>query len=591
MRKTPLFPVLSVLIILAASCEQVPDETVVPDDRFKPLILIENPEDGIAISPIYVVGGIATDNYGVGSVYVAAGNGEFVKAAGTNYWSALVTNSLGYNTIRAYAVDLAGNTSLTDSVITVVSNVPQILITSHESLSISVDTNALLTGRVSISEPNYLQSLSIVVNGATNIVTNLAAPVNWIDWQYEAALTGGITNVIRLFADGDSGRGYSEIVRILCDNAPPSIVFSNAQTLAVPAATLFGSVSDDLTGVQSFILTTIRPGGGTAVTNVLDRIAGAYWSYDLDTVVTGVYTNILTASDNIGNSTSVTNVVALDTSPEVTNAYPGFLEVVYDTDSVILYFNRTITNGGGDCIAFVPDFAYTRSWNAASNTLTLAPSATVPIGRCRLTASGFRDANGLAISIFKLDFYATPGSGSFVSLPNGSFEDGDMMWQNSTTLSGRITNQYGITNWYPAAGGTSSFLTNMGYDGSRSFWYKDMTTSTSGREEDSMLIPVMGGSNYTISMWCYAPSSNPTNVKVGLGIRCYSNETESSFSTISLSPFPVLTVHDVWTNVTLANKIVPAGAKFIEVYFKATEISNTSADNRAGFDLIQIRKN
>ncbi len=62
------------------------------------------------------VSGTATDNLGVTAVGVQINTNDWVMADGTNNWSTTLPVSRGPNTIRAYAMDAAGNISKTNTV-------------------------------------------------------------------------------------------------------------------------------------------------------------------------------------------------------------------------------------------------------------------------------------------------------------------------------------------------------------------------------------------------------------------------------------------------------------------------------------------
>jgi len=72
--------------------------------------------NSIVSNPGIMVQGTAQDNDQVNRVLYQLNGGVWQPANGTTNWSASVTLTLGTNTLRAYAVDLSGNTSPTNSV-------------------------------------------------------------------------------------------------------------------------------------------------------------------------------------------------------------------------------------------------------------------------------------------------------------------------------------------------------------------------------------------------------------------------------------------------------------------------------------------
>jgi hypothetical protein len=95
-------------------------------DTTKPIVTIKTPgNNSISATPQLTVAGTASDNVGVGSVFVSVNGGAFAVAEGSATWIAPVELSEGLNTIRAYAVDTTGIPSSTNS----------ITVTSHTGLA------------------------------------------------------------------------------------------------------------------------------------------------------------------------------------------------------------------------------------------------------------------------------------------------------------------------------------------------------------------------------------------------------------------------------------------------------------------------
>jgi len=83
-------------------------------DNTPPSVAITSPVSGQISSG--GVRGTATDNFGVSNVWVQINGGAWIRATGTTSWSADVAPSVGTNIVRAYAEDLAGNVSQTNSI-------------------------------------------------------------------------------------------------------------------------------------------------------------------------------------------------------------------------------------------------------------------------------------------------------------------------------------------------------------------------------------------------------------------------------------------------------------------------------------------
>jgi pimeloyl-ACP methyl ester carboxylesterase len=90
--------------------------TILPE-TVKPTLAITAPANKATLtnSPVLLAGN-AADNVGVARVLYQVNNGAWETASGGSNWSATVTLAPGTNTVRAYAVDLYGNGSITNSI-------------------------------------------------------------------------------------------------------------------------------------------------------------------------------------------------------------------------------------------------------------------------------------------------------------------------------------------------------------------------------------------------------------------------------------------------------------------------------------------
>lgn len=85
----------------------------------RPTITITAPATSqriVSDSGVFNVMGTAADNSGVAAVFCQVNNDGWQQAVGTNFWSAAVTLDVGANTISAFSMDAAGNSSPTASV-------------------------------------------------------------------------------------------------------------------------------------------------------------------------------------------------------------------------------------------------------------------------------------------------------------------------------------------------------------------------------------------------------------------------------------------------------------------------------------------
>ena len=159
-------------------------------DVTKPTITITSPTAGQKMTtPLANVKGTAGDNWGVRSVQYQLNNGGWSLAASTNgwtNWTVLLPLKAGTNVIKAYAVDLGGNTSTTNSVGVVSSNAfnmrlgftsPQPMTSDGPQLSLEISLG--ISGRIEASTnlEDWTTLSSVVSTNATmqfrySMVTN-----------------------------------------------------------------------------------------------------------------------------------------------------------------------------------------------------------------------------------------------------------------------------------------------------------------------------------------------------------------------------------------------------------------------------------
>ena len=106
--------------------------------------------------------GVAKDNWGVAAVWYQLNNAAWTKPATSNGWTnwdVTLPLALGTNTFNAYAVDLAGNFSVTNEVRVIVSEavrmelaIPSFLIPPNEAgLEFSLQVPAGVSGHIEFS--------------------------------------------------------------------------------------------------------------------------------------------------------------------------------------------------------------------------------------------------------------------------------------------------------------------------------------------------------------------------------------------------------------------------------------------------------
>src|SRR5208283_202729 len=110
--------------------------------------------------------GTASDNWKVASVWYQLNNGAWNPTTTTNGWTNWTTMAElveGTNTVKAYALDLGGNFSTTNSLSVVSSNTFKLLLAFTNALPLN--TNGLL----------FSLQLSTGLNGHIQVSTNLTS--------------------------------------------------------------------------------------------------------------------------------------------------------------------------------------------------------------------------------------------------------------------------------------------------------------------------------------------------------------------------------------------------------------------------------
>ncbi len=146
-------------------------------DTLRPVLKVLYPKNRQTVtSSAVTLTGKASDNAGVGAVYYQLNGGAWALAQGATAWSAAnVVLAPGANVIRAYAVDVAGNTSLTNTVSFTY------LVTAPLSLMMSPPGAGHLT-------PNYRGRL-FQIGKTYSIIAKPAKGFSFVNWTGSAPST------------------------------------------------------------------------------------------------------------------------------------------------------------------------------------------------------------------------------------------------------------------------------------------------------------------------------------------------------------------------------------------------------------------
>jgi hypothetical protein len=132
-------------------------------DATPPALSIVSPMPGQRwTNAVFTVTGTATDDQGVSNIWCQANGGGWTRAVGTTNWNASMLLTPGSNLVSAYAVDLAGNSSPTNTVSFVSSNAFQMLLRV-------ISTPPLTSGGLDLSL-ELTPGLSCRIEGSTNLI-------------------------------------------------------------------------------------------------------------------------------------------------------------------------------------------------------------------------------------------------------------------------------------------------------------------------------------------------------------------------------------------------------------------------------------
>lgn len=134
----------------------------------KPTLAITSPTNGQHMTnAMATVVGTAGDNWKVNGVWYQLNGGAWTTVTTTNSytnWTTTVTLLVGTNTVKAYALDLGGNFSTTNSLSVVSSNTFKLQL--GFAMAQPLQTNGL----------NFILQISSNLNGHIQVSTNLS---NW----------------------------------------------------------------------------------------------------------------------------------------------------------------------------------------------------------------------------------------------------------------------------------------------------------------------------------------------------------------------------------------------------------------------------
>ncbi len=266
-------------------------------DLTSPTLSISQPSNNQEIfSNGYTISGTAGDALsGVSYVYFST-NGSSYNTLFTsgNNWSSTLSN-IGYGTVTnlVFAMDMAGNTTPTNTLVVIRPATPFLSNISPINGIFTNTQNIIYTWNAGIAGNFTVTNVTVSTNGSSPVSIS---PIS----SYGSTSYSDRTNVIRIFLAADSGKTATYILTNYIDTLPPTLSITNPtnNTIVTNDYTLIGTVSDNFSGVSN-VFVSINDQGFLSAT-----LTGNGWSYPVIITSYGVYTNKVFAIDKIGNTTT-----------------------------------------------------------------------------------------------------------------------------------------------------------------------------------------------------------------------------------------------------------------------------------------------
>lgn len=434
--------IITVLATNTAGQASTASITVYVRDITPPTIYISYPQNGSSTTlddrPINFT---VSDSYQFSNIPLTATLNDKVVTLtahqnyyGSTYYSGDAHASLvnGANTITVTATDVAGNTA--SKSITVYLRGPSINITSPSHLSTVATEKIDIIGTTdgtatNITASTYYSKYSVTLSGNTFTSSGIQL--------YEGE------NNIFITASDASGNARTEYVTVYRDTTPPSITITsptNGRSVNTNTLTLTGTTNDSTAQI------TIN---GTAATITNNTFTAQV------TISEGGNTVTVTAKDSLGNTSTSSITVYLDTTPPtVTSIDPEFNEtdVPLNTDitatfseamqsSTITSSTFTLNSNGTNISGSVTYSGSTATFTPSQN---LSPE-TIYTATIKGGTSGVKDAVGNPLSgDYIWQFKTAPAMELTITEP----QDGSVINKANAIVKGTIkayTNDIGIT--------------------------------------------------------------------------------------------------------------------------------------------------
>ncbi|MFA5832146.1 MAG: RHS repeat-associated core domain-containing protein [Bacteroidota bacterium] len=288
--------------------------TIILDSQ-SPLLIITSPANNLITNQtsVTISGSFSDSNEVVMSV-----NGNIVLHDGNGNFTTSVVLSEGTNTITIESIDAAGNISTEMRTVILDTVQPTLVVTSPNNSLLT--QNSLITVNGTVNDSSFV---TITING------NAVTAINGI-YSSQVALNEGSNTIIIVVTDA-AGNISTETRTVVRDSSVPTL------TVTIPA-------NNSITNQTSvFVSGTVIDSTTASITvNGTLLSIGSNGSFGVVlSLVEGINTITIVATDAAGNSATETKIVRLDTaSPTVTNIVPA--------DGITTQLNSAIISGSID---------------------------------------------------------------------------------------------------------------------------------------------------------------------------------------------------------------------------------------------------
>ncbi len=330
-------------------------------DITAPQILITTPTNNQGVGENLTIAGTVSDDYsGVQAVYVALNSGSFSSAsiAGANWSKGLSLSQSGVNTLKVYAVDMAGNVSATNSITVNLDNsLPSVNITSPVSGVLVNHAGITVNGNASVNNSS-IQSVSVSLNGGAYTLASGTGT-----WSLNSLTLSQGTNKLQARAIALNNKtNTSASVTVVLDSLLPGITINSPQggaTLYTSNVTISGSASDLGSGLLSIMVSvdggSYSSASGTGTWSVNKTLAiGNHMikAYALDHALNSSVTS--SVSFLVTNSNHSVTPPICGASPAGGDFYTASVSVTFSLSGDSIMAARYTINGSDPAVSGIP---------------------------------------------------------------------------------------------------------------------------------------------------------------------------------------------------------------------------------------------